>query len=62
MPDSGGRSDADDAAVRQIQQSRARESGGAIFNSVSDPWAGEAMVEANMEPIHCIVINNMSRE
>ena len=41
MPDSGGRSDADDAAVRQIQQSRARESGGAIFNSVSDRGNGE---------------------
>ena len=46
----------------QTQQSRARESGGAIFNSVSDPWAGEAMVEAYMEPMHCRVINNMSRE
>ena len=41
----------------QTQQSRerARESGGAIFNSVSDPCAGVTTAKVNIEPMYCIV-------
>ena len=63
MPDGGGRSDADADAVNAdpvIQgESGEAESGGAIFNLVSDPWAGVTTAKANMEPKYCIVINNI---
>ena len=52
MPDGGGRSDADADAVNAIQ--RERESSGAIFNSVSDPWVGGTTEKAKMEPKYAI--------
>ena len=41
--------------TRSMQsRERERESSGAIFNSVSDPWAGGTTEKAKMEPKYAI--------